>query len=228
MLEQSDVNEILTMARVHYRRGVGRANLLYYPPLDTDAKRDRNFNATQASFRLGLLRTLFAARNESMWGRGKMLAADRSAAGNCEEMSLLVVHFCHMTESFLHKVAQIFLVGTHAPGSMVDHAFVLVTDSTATPNWSAATIRQMTEAGTGLWIIDAWLDVACPANLYYGHILSRLYYWRTDTLGISDGSGLQVDDDGSPIATWRSTHRYESYSRNLVNSPLEFKPARMP
>jgi hypothetical protein len=227
VIEQSDVDGILQMVRAHYRYGLQMGNLLYWPPLDTERKRNRNRAAEKADARITQSRRYFEEHDISLWKRGRMLANDGYAAGNCMEMSLVAIHFCYETRSFLDKAAQIFFVETTGWGSMADHGFVMVSDNTLTdPITNFRTIRQMSHVDTGLWIIDAWLNIACPANVYFGMILTRMYTMRSMRLGVAES--IARDEDGYMIATPRSTHRYETYPTNLVNSPLEFHIARSP
>jgi hypothetical protein len=52
-------------------------------------------------------------------------------------------------------------------------------DSSAAAD-DATTIRQLANTpNRGMWIINAWLDIACPANSCYAESLGRFYHWRS-------------------------------------------------
>jgi hypothetical protein len=224
-ITEEDCKEIVRKTRAFYKRGLGSAIKLYEERSESDKKTRRNSSAPFASrYKAGIRKRIQDNPQMTVRDHGRWIVEARQNWGDCGEMSYVAVHYCHETESFRQKAAHIWLVSTR-PESLADHMFVMVASVGATATGSD-TIHQLARTdNSGLWVIDAWMKIACPANLYYGAILGTFYRWRIPGKVIAPGADLEELGEEAQVGP-RGIAPYASFFPNLVNSPLGYIPVK--
>ena len=181
------LRELVRRTNTYFQSGPGSANLLF-ANAGTAQQRDRNRRAATAAWELQRLRLELEKQAIPPLGPalGKYLYQRGFQSAVCVHKTSVFLHLCQQSSELGQLIDALYLVGT-AESQLGDHAFAVVRErATASSPAQYGSIADMCQASTasGLWIGDAWAEVACPVQEYPGEIQRAAVLAQGTGLGV--------------------------------------------
>lgn len=142
-----------------------------------------------------------------------------ATAGHCTEMALAAVDCCLKSPRLAQKIRRLWIAVTHSSHADASHAFVLLSDKELDLVFKRLDVGKLAvhpELNYRLWVIDAWMGVACHASHYEMEATNTLTAWTAEGRSVRDrlvhgpgARGTRHDVDNSQFA------------RALSNGPIE-------
>ncbi|MCU1248902.1 MAG: hypothetical protein JWQ49_1931 [Edaphobacter sp.] len=207
-ITQGDANRLLAQARAIYKGGWKSGNKIYISEPGAPPQQKhliRNANAQSAKDHIPELRT---QAFEPPSAYGQMIVEDDQHAGNCGEMSAVVAYYCQFLPSWQQGACRVYYCKVLHPG---DHAFIVLSGNGMPPPYHRLAQTSLL-IGANFWVVDCWLNIACPFGQYLNRAIDKLREWGLQRKGIKSGHTLYDLRDGK-------------YQENMRRSGLRYSLA---
>ena len=187
-------------------------------PLHTRSGADR---LSQTRPEVEALRRLLYAKH-SEWleaqGGGFTLGA-QVTVGNCTEMAFAAVDSCLKSPRLARKIRRLWVAMTCFSHPEASHTFVLLSDKDVDLAYRRLDVGKLAvhpELSYRLWVIDAWMGVACHASHYAMEATNTLNAWAAEGRSVR---GWLVHPRGVPT----TGHDIDNslFARALTANPIE-------
>jgi hypothetical protein len=173
-ITQEDVDRVLAMTRGHYRsHDAPHSSINLYEDPPDERQRQRNGIASAATDAISEMRRRFDS-NKGMPEIGAFFVINGITAGNCAEMTSVSSHFCVTDTHLAGKMTEMWVCQTPET-EIAAHTFLVASDGCNLSNirpFSIEALADLTKKA-GVWVIDAWLDIACHASEYKDNMMEK-------------------------------------------------------
>jgi hypothetical protein len=232
-ITQIDVDRLLHKVNAFYNgeRAHGATNKWY---LDPKTNEQKDYNQVSDLFNERLVNSLRPEiQGKTPYEQGKHLYEKRLDYGNCGEMSSLTGYLAACDEQLAGKIKHMCIANateniTHFDQIPANHALLLISDGYVPPR--ASTIAGTFADSRGLWAVDAWMGIACPAAQYPQKAKEALDQLANDGKVIVHHKDKIRDDrtNRKDLPVPDGHYSNEHFLDAVINTHLSMRPIEIP
>jgi len=167
-----------------------------------------------------LRKSLYARHPEWIETQGGGFTLDAQVSvGHCTEMALTAVDCCSKSPRLARKIRRLWVAVTRFSHPDASHTFVLLSDKDvdlAQRRLDVGKLAVHPELSYRLWVIDAWMGVACHASHYEMEATNTLNAWAAEGRSVRDRLVPPRD-----VPTTGHVIDNSLFARALTDSPIE-------
>lgn len=174
----------------------------------------RKANIQKSRAALKAFREWFNNSSPLLRDYGSELLSEGMRAGNCMEMTAVVISIFTQDALLRSKFEKVYLAYLNDPG---DHGFAVLSVDGSAPKWMniSAMLSGSESYENNFWAVDCWFNIASPAHLFCGLVRQKLQKWE------AAGKMITAKSERGPGST-RYYPNSEAYSSMLLNSRLDY------